>query len=693
MRQTLVKPIKFLTVIWGERYVDEFARVALPSFMAPGNLPALAKGRDLEILIMTTRASQPVFERQQAFEKLKQIAPVRFIYIDDLVTSGNYGVTLTYAYARGVMDSGDAQTNTTFVFMNADFVLADGSLGHLRQKIETGHPCIMSASLRARSEPVLPRLIEAVDPKTGLLVMPPRPMVDIAMGALHPTVIGKTVSQNLMSCSTNNQFYWQVDETTLLGRYHLIFMLSISPESPLTKVNSYCDYGFVPEMVPSGKFHVIGDSDEFFMLELAPTHQEREFLYCGKTPMSEIASALSLWTTKEHRKFATADTVFHSRDLPPGLSKVRQQAEDFVSRLQSMMRRDPVTHVDHYYWVSGVASWNSIRENARLKEEEETLKAAEAARANEAGGKVDGAAAAQTLNGPVGEPSLPVDGRSQNAERGPRRPLSLGEIMQNFFTSLLLMGRRARGVRPDVAIWHDLWLDCRLALSWVRRVTAKASFKNLVVGQTGDPLPAVITRRSRSQFLSTDDLLVTKAGAYDNIFLHVFRKDVLRSAPLIEHALSRLAPGGELALFVEHSNADTDQSNFTAELAQYAPDILPRGWMGINIRARFVGGRAKRHLRQLERLILPQIIPSRPRYLPLSLLAITAWSVMAGLTAVNNLIERTLGRWNPDRRPAFSSAALILFALRPALAQTRDATVDTASACVVSLPATRRAVE
>lgn len=40
--------------IWGSRYVDRFLAYALPSLMAPGNLPALAGQFDLEVLIYTS---------------------------------------------------------------------------------------------------------------------------------------------------------------------------------------------------------------------------------------------------------------------------------------------------------------------------------------------------------------------------------------------------------------------------------------------------------------------------------------------------------------------------------------------------------------------------------------------------------------------------------------------------------------
>lgn len=136
--------VRFLTVIWGARYIEEFSRVSLPSYMAAGNLPALAEETDLEIVLLTASTSIPNFSDEPIFERLQALCSVRFIIIDDLITTGNYGVTLTLAYARGIMDAGAEQTNTNFVFMNADFVLADGSLRTLAKRLKAGERCIMA---------------------------------------------------------------------------------------------------------------------------------------------------------------------------------------------------------------------------------------------------------------------------------------------------------------------------------------------------------------------------------------------------------------------------------------------------------------------------------------------------------------------------------------------------------------------
>ena len=112
---------RLLTAVWGERYIREFAQISLPSFLAPGNIPALAESVELEVVILTTKSSVSAFQNEPAFLRLQTLCRSRFLLIDDLITTGNYGVILTLAYARGIIDTGAEQLNTWFIFMNSDF--------------------------------------------------------------------------------------------------------------------------------------------------------------------------------------------------------------------------------------------------------------------------------------------------------------------------------------------------------------------------------------------------------------------------------------------------------------------------------------------------------------------------------------------------------------------------------------------
>ncbi|WP_213741192.1 hypothetical protein [Bradyrhizobium sp. dw_411] len=624
--------VRFLTVIWGTRYIEEFAKVSLPSYLAAGNLPFMAAETDLEIVVMTSMESRDKFEERDYLDKLKAFCTVRYILIDDLITNGNYGVTLTLAYARGIRDSGPEQTNTHFVFMNSDFVLAEGSLKTLVAKLREGHRAIMAPSLRACSEAVVPVLIDAVDQASGTLTMSPRPMVQLAFDNLHPTVIGKTVTQDFVTCTNHNQIYWQVDRKTLLGRYHLIFMLAIKPEVPMGLVNSYCDYGLIPELVPSGDFSIIDDSDGFFMLELQSAEQEKGYLRCAYTSPEQIAAELSSWATREHRRFAEVDVVFRSGDLPAGLAQVRAEAARFMSELNRHMTPPP-DHVDHFYWTSGVQAWAST--------------------------KFPGVA-------PVLPPEIASEARlfaqpSSGVEAPPARDRSaeFRRSLLQLYTALIGFVRRNIGVIPDVPIWHYLWLDSRLILNWINSIAGHAGQKNALV--CDDTSPLLLSLRKHMPIerhfgleelvsgaaipASGYDISDQAAGAgdgiladqkFDHILVHVRRTELPNLRKALEWAEKCIKPDGTIAVYIENRSAEDYEGNFSIELAQSVQNLLPVNWLGLRLNASFAGGRVKRRLRSRERFLFRFMWPSSAARLPLAMFAGLLWSAVAALTTVNN---------------------------------------------------------
>lgn len=357
--------VKFLTVVWGERYIERFCTLSLPSFLAEGNLPSLAESSELEVVIMTRASDVSYFSSNAAFIQLSNLCSLRFVPIDDLITTGIYGVTLTLAYARPIIACGEDMVNTHFVFMNADFVLADGSLRSLIQHINAGRSIVLGPSYRAIAEEVEPILEAMVDRNSNVLTIPPRQLVGLSLPYPHRTTVAKMRNQTAFSSTHPNQLFWQVDENTVLGRYFLIFMLCLKPERVMRQVNCYCDYSFIPELCPSGDEVAMSDSDDFFMLELQSQIQETSMLRQGQLPFAKIAGSLNEWTTKEHRRAASYDVVFHSGDLPPKISDLKRDAEEAVSSTRLKLG-SPKSHKNHHYWVMGVEAWKEYRQRQGL---------------------------------------------------------------------------------------------------------------------------------------------------------------------------------------------------------------------------------------------------------------------------------------------------------------------------------------
>src|SRR4051812_35975930 len=72
-------PFYYVVVVWGAAYVDMFLRLALPTFLSPGNLPALENLRESRFLIMTTPADRAQIEDTAIFKMLAAVIEPVFV--------------------------------------------------------------------------------------------------------------------------------------------------------------------------------------------------------------------------------------------------------------------------------------------------------------------------------------------------------------------------------------------------------------------------------------------------------------------------------------------------------------------------------------------------------------------------------------------------------------------------------------
>lgn len=356
MSSSLKPRVKVLVAVWGASYIEAFTTLALPSLFAPGNLPALGDATQLEFCILTSERDIPLFEANPAIKALRSLCPVGFVGIDDLLGSSVYGITLTLAYMRGIAAEGENMVNVHFMFFNSDFILAAGSLQSLARHILAGHCCVMAPSFRATAEDIEPLLRARTDAARQILAIPARELVGMALRHLHSTTVAKTINQGVFRSLYHNQLYWRVDKDTVLARFYLMFMLCIRPERVVRTANTYCDYGFAPELCPSGEMAFLTDSDEFFMLETQAHRHEAAHIRLGPHRIADVAGYLSEWTTREHRRFAKENLVFHAANVPPAIEASFADAESAVQELEQLLP-PPRPHAFHPYWVGSLPLW------------------------------------------------------------------------------------------------------------------------------------------------------------------------------------------------------------------------------------------------------------------------------------------------------------------------------------------------
>lgn len=606
-----MKPrVKVLVAVWGSSYIDAFTALALPSLLAPGNLPALAEATDLEVCILTSKNDRAVFETKSAFQTLRSLCRVGFIGIDDLLGSTVYGITLTLAYMRGIAAEGDDMVNVHFMFFNSDFILAEGSLRSLLAQIVAGRRVVMAPSFRANAEEIEPLLQAKVDASRQTLSVPARQLVGLALRHLHPTIVAKTMNQAVFRSLYHNQLYWRVDDNTIVGRFYLMFMLCIRPERVVRTANTYCDYGFVPELVPSLDVAFLTDSDAFFMLETQARRHESVHMRLGPHRLADIAGYLSEWTTREHRRCAAQDLVFHAAEIPSALQGCLADANAAVQRLEALL--PPArSHAYHPYWVGSLPLWRKHLAQRGLGANPAELEA---------------------------------------IAEAPTRQTWLGRLFG-------VARRIARGARDELRPWHAGWLDQRL----IERLLAETRGASSVL-IVADAMPPAAGRPNTSRISLQESLNNTRGTRYERV-LAFLRPDQLtaHSGALASRLLNLVAEGGQLELVVH----DPDGEFATAALAEPLLDLLTDAATACRMDAsiRFSDGGVQRRVRLAVRRLAHLYVRRGLVWLPM--LAVGGAALLAA-NALNHAWR--LMRGESAEQPAYSGSMVVRIRKLEALA-------------------------
>lgn len=350
---------RIITMAWGDRYISDLISLTIPALIAPGNIPALAQQFDCQLVIVTETRLFPLIIYAPVTLELLKYCDVRLLPIDDLLSSW-YGVTLTYALVRGFADLGPAMVDTHLIFLNADFILADGSYQKLAEVISNGARLVVSPSYCVALEEVVPELRRRYDPSFHSLSVSSREMASLILAHRHLCIRAKTVNQTLFNIGLFDQFYWYVDDHTMIGRQLPIALVYMRPERVLTELSTFWDYGVIAEYCPSAKPYVLGDSDDFLMAELRSESTYHDRIKLGWPHVNAIARHLSSYITSDHRTYGQYDLVLHSQALPRDIDLEKAKLDEFV---RSVYRRlaAPIAHENHPFWTMAWPYFSAAR--------------------------------------------------------------------------------------------------------------------------------------------------------------------------------------------------------------------------------------------------------------------------------------------------------------------------------------------
>jgi hypothetical protein len=340
--------IEVLLPVWGERYTRDFLDFSLPSLLAPGNLPAISKLGACTFVLLAPARDAEVIQESSLWARLLDCCSVRVTYIDDLISQSSSTV-LTLAYALVIRASGERALDTCFVPLVSDYVISDGSLRSVTERIFAGASGVLAGNFQVAREIVFPRLEECKS-DTGVLAIAPRSLVDISLNALHRTTLAEIVNEGGGLSSGTNRLFWRVDERSMVGRFFLMHMIAIRPEISDFVISAPSDYSLVPELCPSGQIVRITDSDDYFVVECQPQGEGPQQAARGRIEPRSFAKALATWATAMHHDNGQHVLVFHAGVPRSSLAAVIATSNEFVSAVEASRDAPHMPFRNHPAW-------------------------------------------------------------------------------------------------------------------------------------------------------------------------------------------------------------------------------------------------------------------------------------------------------------------------------------------------------
>jgi hypothetical protein len=358
-----------LVPIWGYRFVSEFLEFGLPTLLAPGNLPTVARELPFRVIALTSEEDEPLIRIHPAWRRLQKICTADIETIDDLITESNHSATMTLALARAMRSYGATIVDTCFVLWMSDYLSADGSLAAVLRGLQNGASGIVAGNFQIVAEDAIRSLRRSIDLQSSVLAVSNRELLAWSLQHLHPATIANFVDSGMSHNSHTNRLFWRVDEDTLIGRFYLMHPIGVRPETVDFEIGSSFDYSFIPEMCPSGKILTLVDSDEYFVVELQTRDHEHAKLIPGPLGKAELAVQLSEWTTAQHRENASRTVVFHAGDTPANLAGAVAAADRYIAGVGELLSPLPQPHRGHHYWIGSIAV-NRARTGRTLSRED-----------------------------------------------------------------------------------------------------------------------------------------------------------------------------------------------------------------------------------------------------------------------------------------------------------------------------------
>jgi len=321
--------IKIIFVVWGDDYIKFFDRFVLSSYLAPGNLPYLAKSRTIYVDLWTKKKDIEKISNIRSFLRLKMLSKIKYYDIAS-VDDSKYGI-MNNCHRISIADSN--QKNHIICIASPDSVASANVLGFSADKIDQGYRAVCVAGPSATLE----NADQAFKKYKNLpfLEIQPRDLMKIWFNNMNALSKSHIISQDSKILLSPSYFYFSQGSGEILARqFHLHPLMVLPQDKTIMPVGTF-DLNWIEQCCRSySSVYIIKDSDLGCFCEFSSkTTNWGHPIYRGSF-FSVLKDFLKNSTWKWNRLFIWEDIYLHSTSSQLG-EATKNRANKFIKSIFS----------------------------------------------------------------------------------------------------------------------------------------------------------------------------------------------------------------------------------------------------------------------------------------------------------------------------------------------------------------------
>jgi hypothetical protein len=260
-------PIYLSMVVWGSSFVAFFLEFCLPSLLADGNLPAIAKRTGSKFVLHTTAEDLAIIEASPVYHALIRCMTVEPRLIGYSIEDAHLALARCHRETMHLADN----HHVPAIFLSPDTIWGNGALAAVDRHLSSGKRVVFLLSMRLVKEDAEPYIRKTYNtPNRIAWEVSARELNALALRFLHPMIEEYFFEPGRGTKLLPMALMWQGPNGDVLAHSFHQHPLLVYPRKRLAEFLQTIDGDLVQHACPDPADHyVVQDSDEITVIELS----------------------------------------------------------------------------------------------------------------------------------------------------------------------------------------------------------------------------------------------------------------------------------------------------------------------------------------------------------------------------------------------------------------------------------------